>query len=257
MAEQNQTDERWRELADLLGLPGDGPAAASEKAPAPPPAPREVEVERPSPRVHEEPRLEPMAEETPLGWESEFDEGDDDTAIDESLLRDEPIGEEPADIGGEEPADIGGEEPVEPAEGGAPVSEEDKPRRGRRRRRRGRRGGRDGDERPPQAGEPRPEHPPQAGEPRRDDREQPRRQPVPDQRDRGSGGRGGRGRDEEPRRGGPPPRQERREPAPVEAVEDTPARPVPPMDAGDDTDFSNWDVPSWQDLIASLYRPDR
>ena len=25
----------------------------------------------------------------------------------------------------------------------------------------------------------------------------------------------------------------------------------------DDTDFSNWDVPSWQDLISSLHRPDR
>jgi hypothetical protein len=27
--------------------------------------------------------------------------------------------------------------------------------------------------------------------------------------------------------------------------------------AVDDTDFSDWDVPSWQDLIGSLYRPDR
>ena len=24
-----------------------------------------------------------------------------------------------------------------------------------------------------------------------------------------------------------------------------------------DTDFSDWNVPSWQELIASLYRPDR
>ena len=39
MAEQNQTDERWRELAELLGLP-DGSA--------PPPSPP-VKVEKPPP----------------------------------------------------------------------------------------------------------------------------------------------------------------------------------------------------------------
>jgi hypothetical protein len=259
MAEPNQTDERWRELAELLGLP-EGAAPAREQAPAPvppsppvkvdrpaAPAPREVEVERPSLRAPEEPRFEPRAEEEPPGWESEFDGGDDDTTLDESLLRDEPVSEE-------EGVDVGSEEPAEPAEPGAPVSEEDKPRRGRRRRRRGRRGGRDGDERPPQAGEPRPERAPQVGEPRRDERG-PRRQPDPGQRDRG--GRGERRRDEEPRRGGPPPRQERREPAPVDDEVDTPPRVAPALDAADDTDFSNWDVPSWQDLIASLYRPDR
>jgi ribonuclease E len=242
MAEQNQTDDRWRELADLLGLPGDGPAPA----PAPPikaelpPAPPALEVEEERPIVHEA-RIEQMSEGASPGWESEFDEGDDDTAIDESLLRDEPAGEEPAEIDGEEFMEAGGEEIVEPVEGGSPVSEEDKPRRGRRRRRRGRRGGREGEERPPQA-----------GEPRRDDRE-PRRQPEPEPRERG---RGDRRRDEEPRRGAPP-RQERREPVPVEADDDTPSKPAPAMDAHDDTDFSNWNVPSWQDLIASLYRPDR
>jgi hypothetical protein len=243
MAEQNQTDDHWHELAELLGLPA-GEAAAKEQAPASPvnwempapPASPDVEAERLSPRVTDEVRLEPMAEEAPPGWESEFDEGDDDTAIDESLLRDEPAGEAPADVGNEEFVEAGSEEPVAPAEGGTPVNEEDKPRRGRRRRRRGRKGGRDGDERPPQA-----------GEPRRDERE-PRGKSEPEQRDRG-----GRRRDEEPRHAGPP----RREPVPIDADIDTSFKPTPPMEIADDTDFSNWNVPSWQDLIASLYRPDR
>ena len=213
MAEQNQTDDRWRELADLLGLPGDGPAPAKEPAPAPPVkaevpprAPREVEEERPMPHFTHEARLEPMAEETqPPEWESEFDEGDDDTAIDDSLLRDEPAGEEFVEIESEEFVEAGGEEPVE---GGAPVSEEDKPRRGRRRRRRGRRGGREGEDRPERAAQ----------------GSEPRRQPDPEPRERG---RGDRRRDEEPRRAAPP-RQERREPVPVEADEDTRPKPRRP-----------------------------
>ncbi len=186
-----------------------------------------------------------------LAGESEFDEGDDDTAIDEALLHDETDDdEEPADAGSEGPAGS-----AEHVEGGAPVSEEDKAARAGRQppSARGRRGGRDGEERPPQAGEPRPERAPQTSEPRREERE-PRRQPDPDPRDRGA--RGGRRPDAESRRGGPP-RQERREPAPVEVEDDTPPRSAPAIDAADDTDFSNWDVPSWQDLIASLYRPDR
>ncbi len=146
MAEQHRTDDHWRELADLLGVPGDNPAKASPPMPprkteAPPSsAPREFEEERPIPHVTHQPRLEPIADEASPGWESEFDDTGDDTAIDESVLRDEPAGEEPVDGEGEEFVEAGGEDMAEPAENGAPVSEEDKPRRGRRRRRRGRRG---------------------------------------------------------------------------------------------------------------------
>jgi hypothetical protein len=50
MDENKQTDDRWRELADLLGLPEERPAVKSEPAPAPRP------VEMPPPR--HEPRRE-------------------------------------------------------------------------------------------------------------------------------------------------------------------------------------------------------
>ena len=51
MAEQNQSDAHWRDLADLLGLPGGESAPASKPAPAPPPSPPSgpVKVEQPPP----------------------------------------------------------------------------------------------------------------------------------------------------------------------------------------------------------------
>ena len=56
----------------------------------------------------------------------------------------------------------------------------------------------------------------------------------------------------------------RRPVKPVEVEDadlDEPAidEPATDRDFGDDepTDFSEWNVPSWQELIASLYRPER
>jgi hypothetical protein len=42
----------------------------------------------------------------------------------------------------------------------------------------------------------------------------------------------------------------------MEAVHDKPTPGRVPL-ADEDTDFSDWTVPNWQELIASLYRPDR
>ena len=53
----------------------------------------------------------------------------------------------------------------------------------------------------------------------------------------------------------PEPKPEPRpEPVEAEVFESEPRRVA---SSHDDTDFSDWNVPSWQDLISSLYRPDR
>jgi len=71
--------------------------------------------------------------------------------------------------------------------------------------------------------------------------------------------RGRRGRKE--RR---PPVEEEMEAAEREQAEDTVEEPEPELEEEDDSDdddlslsYQNWTVPSWNDLIASLYRPER
>lgn len=265
MDESKQTDDRWREMLELLGLPPETPGTKSAPAPAPrrmgeepPPAarpPARLERETPPPplrveRVEEElPRMEPVPAEASVTWELEFDAADDDTAIDESQPR----------VAEAVPA---GEAPAEGA--APPAGDEEQPRRGRRRRRRGRRrGGNDAPEGEAGAATAAPGGAPVKTEVRAEPREspaRPSREREADPRDR-HGGRGGRGRgrrdDEDPRRRAPA-RQERSEPAPVhaEVPYDEPAAADDAL-AAEDTDFSNWNVPSWQDLISSLYRPDR
>lgn len=104
---------------------------------------------------------------------------------------------------------------------------------GRRRRRRG--GTKRGPER---AGEERP--PREGGSAGDDDRERPRRR--------------GRGR---PRSA---PVVAESEPIEPDETDELPDEPAPPRYADDDEPvetFSNWTVPSWNELIASLYRPER
>jgi hypothetical protein len=48
-----------------------------------------------------------------------------------------------------------------------------------------------------------------------------------------------------------------REEAPLEEVEDVVSAPAAEADDDEVDNLSDWDVPYWQDLIASLYRPDR
>jgi hypothetical protein len=275
MDDQKQQEERWRGLAELLGLPDEGSASAKKEAhpvaparPEPsaatpaikayeePPAVQlhPVQIEEDDPRtqfVEETPSVPMMREEPMPAWEAEFeeDEDEDDTPLDQ-----------PGSARAEE-LEATEEEPTEAL---SAAGEAEKPRR--RRRRRGRRRG--GADKPEQEGQqPRtpaqvstPTEPP--AQPARDNRappSRPARDAEADPRGRRGRGRGKRRDDEEQRRPSPV-RQERQEPVPVPddaddlQTEATPSRAHPPED---DTDFSDWSVPSWQDLISALYRPDR
>jgi hypothetical protein len=292
MDDHKQQEDRWRELAELLGLPGDTPAPAKSEKPAPPapkpetPAikayeePPALVAHQPAPELHhvedEAPSI-PMTRQEPMSeWEAEFEE-DEDTSLEEKtdvpfIADEDPMGEDPTlELKGlgepKEPSESN--EPSEPNEQGEPgaVGEDGKPRRGRRRRRRGRRRGGDKPEGEVQPTGANPaetrEEKPMAPRPPREERPaspRPPRDADADPRGQRGRGRGGKRREEEPpRRPAPPPRQERRpEPEPQEAAafEHEPALGHAPI-SHDDTDFSDWKVPSWQELISSLYRPDR
>lgn len=218
-------DDRWRELHELLGLPGDAPPPAKQEAPLPPAAPMPARHEPPpEPELIEEfeevGRLEPMVETPPalpdepaVDWEEELDEDRDDTPL-----------EEVAPLATAELPEGQAERPQ--------TGEDEKPRRGRRRRRRGR--GRGGDRQNDERGEQRAETP---------------RDGNADRRDRGPG------RNEQQQR-----RPDRPQPVAQDVDElieeqqpDAPRQRIPQSD----TDFSDWNVPSWQELISALYRPDR
>ena len=192
MADENSIShpDRWRELADLLGLPPEDPAC-----PAPP-----KKVETPAP-VAAAPPAPPPAEE--LIAETETRHAVPETqALHESEPEAEPISPQGA---------------VSDQMAPPPSEEEDRPRgrRGRGRRGRGKRGGED------------------------DDR----------------GRRGGRRRrpskpDEEP--------LEDTADEPIAEDDEIPPGPPPEDDEPEEElDLTNWNVPSWSELIASLYRPDR
>jgi hypothetical protein len=72
------------------------------------------------------------------------------------------------------------------------------------------------------------------------------------------GGRGGKRRQEEDRPEGKGRRSRDVAPKPkAEVVEEKATQTVEEDDADDMEDLTNWTVPSWQELISSLYRPDR
>jgi hypothetical protein len=224
---ERKDQDRWRELADLLGLPPESQQRpVSEKREPAPPAhvPAHVKVETESRgmslarlEAHEEPAMPEPIDESPAP-----------TGAAESASSWEPG--EPAALTDESvPPETPGEEP------------DDRSRR-RRRGRRGRRGGRRDREAPERTGaptepgaergagerestEPRPERP------TRDDDRRVRREP-PDDEDL----------PEEPE---------------AELPSEEPA--VSPDDSADEPEesFAEWNVPSWTELIDSLYRPGR
>ena len=224
MSEPNQQEQdRWRELHELLGLPEDGAAAKPAPPPAPPPPvkPPHVEhaayiaAESPLPDEVEDVELPPPALEA--GMES--DEGrtlpaPEEEEIPESLDEEEtlPAATPPP---GDERGDV------------------DRPRRGRRGGRRGQRSRRDGDDvRSPQRKD-------------NDDTEvEPTGEAVP------------AARSENDRRR--PDDDLVDESAPEEEEVAAPARPAAAEDDDEPVEtFADWNVPSWPEIVASLYRPER
>jgi ribonuclease E len=248
-------DDHWRRLAEELGLPFDEPAPAPVREPSPPP--------------------EPVAK-VRLAEPADF--------LDESALP-SPAWPDPAlETGEAEARNRVRLEPVTPPEAG---DDEGKPRRGRRRRGRGR-----GERRPAadEAAIGRPESPvapaSDIAAELTDDEVSPADAAAEEAGEAGAGDpQGPRKRRRRRRRRKP---DEASVPAgpetPRTAVKPAPTQPVAEefddeeeeendvedsgengqpqggMDADDDEpeeDFSDWNVPSWNDLIASLYRPDR
>src|SRR5205085_1453310 len=136
MSEQKQ-DDRWRELADLLGVPGDAKEPAPAAQPKPPPPEPEIDEypEQSVARLEEVPESEAYEEsddptiqiqhDAPADeWETDFPEDENDTQVEEHEPPTSP------DFSQETPRG------PEPAPG-----QEEEPKRGRRRRRRGRRRG--------------------------------------------------------------------------------------------------------------------
>ena len=229
-----QDESHWQRLAEELGLPADefAPVGLRDTTSVTP-APQEIST--PASQIHEE-----LAEHAALGGEPWHD--------DQERHR--------VDV-----MDSSESVPEAPVERAAPRGERDDEGRGRRRgRRRGR--GR-GDRRPeePAAGGQE-----TAGQEAGNDRESP------------SGGDEDEGQRKRRRRR----RRRRSDEAPVHArpadegeptlaetddepseddVVDEDVEHIRPAAAQEDDepeeDFSDWNVPSWNDLIASLYRPDR
>ncbi|MBM3997087.1 MAG: hypothetical protein FJ303_23495 [Planctomycetes bacterium] len=231
-------DERqnnWQDLAALLGLPTE--EAVPRPVPVPPPAPPVAEspaplselveetfadVEEPAPIEGEDAEFSfaPRAEPLPPQAPVEQPQAEWEEEFDEGETVDEIVSPEEASDVETSTFGQGIEEPMAEAGG------DDQPRRGRRRRRRGRRRGGDRDNRP-------------------DTRPQGQTQPQrrnDDQRRRADEARTDAYFDEE-----------------IEESAETEEEPAPasPRPALADTDFSDWNVPSWDEIIASLHRPDR
>jgi hypothetical protein len=243
--EEKKQDDRWRELAELLGLPTNGAEPLAAKSAPVPPAPPVAAA----PTAHAPEVVETRALPTPPPVPPS-EASIETIVVDEyeEFVPEEDNGPEDSQLIMEEETDVVAPEP------GAPVPEGDeKPRRGRRRRRRGRRRNGDAPDKaapgePAGTTEPRPDRPPP-------------REPQRDQR----GPRGPRrDRDESAHRAAPAPVPARadtsdhweREEPPLEEVEPIIA-PTAHTDDDEVDNLTDWDVPYWQDLIASLYRPDR
>lgn len=230
MAEQKSDAERWRELADMLGLPADEPA------------PR-VTPRSPAPAAPTRPIDESLAGSEELPREE---------TLEAPTRQSEPHTEEPH-AGPREWAGMTDDVPeatVGEVEPGASSEEDDRPRRGRKRGRRGRRGRDEDRDSPEQARE-------EGGRRRR--AEPAAAEPAAAERD-----------DVEPDEIGPGDSPEELasddadrddnidENEELVEVEDT--SPAASEDEEDDTEIDrlkDWNVPSWNDLIASLYRPER
>lgn len=230
----SEREDRWASLADELGLPpepSDKPVSAPPppvaKAPvAPPPAPPPIEekyIEPPAPP--EVPT--PLASEPP--WEAPVDLPSI-TSLDPPTL--DPMLEVTAD------RETMYEDPQATAD-------TDRSRgRGGRRGQRGRRGRNERTEQPrAEAGDVRPPTVPSAGPPAEEGRD--------DRRRRGRGGR------RPPERPPEPEHEELLEPEEETAELEPAFVPAEEVDDGPEDNLDDLNVPSWSDLIASLYRPER
>jgi len=244
--ERNEQD-RWRELADLLGLPPESapPAKTSparERETAPPTAGKTSEYareasspfERPSARPELEHRSEPSHEPAPLDeappvWERQPVGRHE---------REEPVATELVEERESEP--VAGDSAAAEVRGQtgerAERSEESDDRSRRRRRgRRGRRGGRRDREGGRDGGD--------SDTAERETPAAPSVEPSGDEDER------------HPRRR--PPEDDIVDEPDAEAPNDEP--PPPAEDGSDEPEesFAEWNVPSWTELIDSLYRPGR
>lgn len=229
MSEANQPEQdRWRELHELLGLPEDNTAA---KPASPPPSPPPAE-----PLLHKE-HAAYIAAESPLP-DDEVDvelpppaleagmEGDEDRALPA------PEEEEIPEALDEEETLPDPEAPREPAR-----DERDRPRRGRRRGRRGRRSHHDADEA-------------RSAQPL--DTDDTEVEPSDEQ--------GAAPARRTPETGEGASDDDFGDDSAVE--EEVPLSSPQPAAENDDDDepvetFADWNVPSWQEIVASLYRPER
>jgi hypothetical protein len=240
MPDQHEKDH-WRELAELLGLPPD--KNQPDAAGSPPEVPPQEREREPSHKAWSPPEAEPIAE---AAFEPAYHEEDD--AAKPPFL--EPQEGQPPEY---EPSysETTEAERAEPEMEPAPEAiEEDRPRRGRRRGRRGQRGGSSGREH--------------------------RTQPEPALRLEDTGDRlDPAGVDDRETTASDAPEQESAvrgrapstEPLPhtdtFEEVLETENEELsePPRDEDDDDEeidkLTDWNVPSWTELIGSLYRPER
>ena len=246
------TDERWRELAELLGIPGDEPPSVLSKSPAPPHEPTHDEAPAPTAAADDDSDADdrPGDETSDAGGDDASEAGGrrrrrsrrarrkerEETGPSESGRASDDLLES-ADIDPGEPGEIvGDDEPAAESElgeelpgpdSGEPTEENGEPgeeRPGGRRRRRRRRGGRSADAEGAEK--------PATREPQ--SRDTLAREPINADED---------------------------DDVDVESDEDEPVRVAADDDNGDD-DFSekiwaDWNVPLWQDLIDSLHRPER
>jgi hypothetical protein len=240
---RQQVQQRWQETMALLGIEDAGPAPETElkKQSAPPPSqpapknrqvptapipdPEAVEVSRPAP--------EPEAAEAP------WTEAESAIPIEELPPRHvarehhhyepEPQEAGPEPMPMEQPAEVASADEAVEESAKAPEDDESEDRSRRRRGRRGRRGSK---------GETAGAETTADAAPGAED----------ESKEQETGNRRGRGRGRQrPAKA----EVEKEEPASIAATDDAD---LPDEDA---EDFSEWNVPSWQELIASLYRPER
>jgi len=232
---ETQEKDRWRELADLLGLPPDEnpqPAPMSPPPPVPPIIQQEaIEWQRPV-QDHFAAPMEPVIE---------------DLVFEEIEPSDSPLPmEEVGAIPNSEPRKMETE---------ADESQE-RPRRSRRRGRRGQKGGPQESEHNAEPASPLEETSEVRDEPIAAGQieEEPGKSVERKRDDRDRGGRGRLRKPEEPQ----PPELEEEDA--LESEEDMERSEPLPEEEDDDEEIdklTDWNVPSWNDLIGSLYRPER
>ncbi len=234
----NNSGGHWDLLAEELGLPPDESGAAPQAREEPKPAPVRQQPER---RVREVPPVPPPSA---ADEDHGFGEGILEAQVDEEAIEEEAPPERPRrrrdnNVSVEQEL----REVLDHVEGGLPARQQE-PSEGERGGRRGRRRGgksRPAAEHAPPREEPEIREEPETAEPEPESSET----PVTSSDDESQKSPRRRGR----RRG---PRKKDRD----ESASEVEAPSAPESAADEDTaDFSNWTLPSWQEVIAGLYRP--